>query len=262
MKKGDVSVAPTPDVARVTDEYRMAVLGGEPERAIDLAQKWTAAVASMNNGRYRGDPLVELIGLLWELGHAEDARTLARKSLREYPAWAEDEMFDLRIEIPRLAFITGAIDANEFRRLRHEWIHRRNRAPVETWLGGFAGLPEVGAEMDPPIATGEYAQDWFSMSEESFSRAAIGLIRVGRAVDAIKHADAAERECLAFSPIGYIHAHVAAAKVHDDAGDVTGACERYAALQTFFARSTRSLALRLSTTRMRELSCPQKFQKQ
>jgi len=249
------SFSPSPTVARLADEYRMAAVGGDLERALGFVRKWHDEVATTNSGRFRGDALTEWIELLRELGETDEARALARKGLREHRAWTGDTILDVTIELARLSYLTGAIDAEEFRRIRDDWMHRPGHTPMETWLGGFAGLPIVGADMTPPLAAGEYALDWHSMTAESFARASTELLRAGRIDDAVQHADAAANWCLAYSGTGYIHAQLAAARAHDAAGDTAGACKRYAGLRALLIENRGAVSFRAAEKRMRELSC-------
>ncbi|WP_394823535.1 hypothetical protein [Pendulispora albinea] len=240
---------------QLSDEYAMALVSGDFDNALHLVRQWNEAVRTSNNGRFRGIPLLQLIELLRELGHAEEARSIAGTALREHRAWTADETFDGDIEFARLAYITGSIDTKKYRELRDAWIRVSDRSPVETWLSGFAGLSGVGAEMAPPIAPGEYAQDWIEMSAETFSRASAELIRVGRTQDAVQHADAAAQCCLAFDPMEYVHGQVAAALAHDAAGDTAAACTRYTSLRELFAKFPKSASFRLATRRLKDLSC-------
>ncbi|WP_394825908.1 protein kinase domain-containing protein [Pendulispora albinea] len=254
---------PTREAGRLADEYRMATVSGDLATALRFVRKWNEEVETTNSGRYRGDALVELIELLRELDYTEEARELARKGLREHHAWTGDEIVDVGIELARLAYLTGGIDTNEYRAFRDEWVRHRRRSPVETWLGGFAGLPLVGAEMDPPLAPGEDAEDWLLMgqSPEHFLRAALELMRAGRTDDALRHAEAAAKDCLAYSPIAYVRAQFVLAKMRDAAGDVASACTQYAAVRDLLAKNPRSTSLRFSVKRMKELSC-QKLHRQ
>jgi len=245
-----------PELARLADEYRMAIVGGDLERALPLVRKWSEGTRSSNNARFRGEPLVELIELLRELGYAQEARDLSREGLREQHSWTADDVFDAKIELARSSYLTGVIDAARFRELRDEWIALHPHLTLaERWFGGFAGLPIVGADMDPPVAVGQYVADWSMMTPEAFARAATELLRAGRVSDAVQHAEAAAKSCSVFSARGYFHAQIALAKAHDAAHDVAYACKQYGALQDALAKSHRSSTLRFATTRMKELSC-------
>ncbi len=247
--------SPTLAAARLIDEYKMAIVGGDLEKALRFVREWNKEVGSGNNGRYRGEALVELIELLWELGSHDEARTLALKALRERRAWISDDILDLDIELPRLAYVTSGIGAEEYRRFRDEWIGRERRLPARTWIAGFAGLPEVGANMEPPMAAGEYALDWIDMEEEDYARASAELVRIGRTADAVQHADAAASSCFVNFGMGYLHAQLASAKAHDAAHDVAGACERYVSLRDRLRKSPRSTTLHFAERRIKELSC-------
>ncbi|WP_394845125.1 protein kinase [Pendulispora brunnea] len=248
---------PTPSVAtaRVSDEYRMALVGGEMAEALRLLRKWNDEVATTNSGRFRGEPLIQLIDLLRDLGQADEARALAMKGLREQRSWSNDDKLDIGIELARLAYLTNAIGADEYRQIRDDWIKSRPRQSTEQWIQAFAGLPDVGADMAPPIAPGQYALDWISMSPEKYARVTMELLRLGRTADAVQHADAAVNCCLAFSPAGHIHAQVAAAKAHDVAGDTATACKWYRTLKARFASAPRSPIFQLAATRVKVLAC-------
>ncbi|WXB16302.1 protein kinase [Pendulispora albinea] len=248
---------PTAEAARLADEYRMATVSGDLAKALHFARTWNDETSHSNGGRYRYDALWELIELLRELGSVDQARALARRGLREHRSWAADPMQDVEIGLARSAYLTGAIDAREYRTLRDAWIPRRPRSPVETWLGGFAGLPEIGAEMAPPLAPGELVEDALTMvtSPRNVLGAAAELLRVGRVNDAIQHADAIAQSCLVYSPMAYLQARLASAKAHEAAHDVAGACTRYAALRDLLAKSPRSTSLRFAVERLHALSC-------
>ncbi len=169
---------------------------------------------------------------------------MALKALKERRAWTSDEVLDLDIVLPRLAYLAGGIDANEYRRLRDEWLHSGPRPPGEVW-----------ADMQPPMLAGEYAEDWIKMDAESYADAASELARVGRLSDAILHANAAANECLVLSGVGYLRGQLAPAKAYDAAGDISNACKRYIPLRDRLRKSPRSTTLHFAERRIRELSC-------
>ncbi|HWL85126.1 MAG TPA: serine/threonine-protein kinase, partial [Polyangiaceae bacterium] len=90
--------SPSPEAARINDEFRMAVAGGNLDEALLIAQRRSNAVARTNDGRLRGDALATLIEVLQELGYAERARTLALQGLKEHRAWTFDDWVPFDIE--------------------------------------------------------------------------------------------------------------------------------------------------------------------
>jgi hypothetical protein len=203
------------DSAQTADEFRMALASGDLEGALALARKWNEAVSGSTDGRFRLEPLIYVINLLRELDRVPEAKALALKGLGEQRAWSGGghERVDAFIELARLAYLTGGIDASQFREMRGEWVARGSHSKLDVWLNAYAGLPDVGADEAPPLTEGEYAQDWFSFYQETYARAADELTVMGRHAEAIHHADAAVKACLASHPItGILHARGAQAR--------------------------------------------------
>ncbi len=253
-KKNSFGASSSPETARLGDEYRLAILAGRLEEALPIAERWNEATSDTNNGRFRGEARIQLIELLRERGKTDEARRLASTSLSEQRVWTGDEVLDGSIEIARLAYLTGALDEQGFRDLRTKWLAKERRAPEEAWLHAYAGLPKVGADIDPPVAAGDYVQNWYSMSPESFSRAADEL-RIRGVAEAVKHAEAAVHCCLAFSPMGNVHSWGARANAYDAAGDRDAACGAYRDVANRLRASPASATARQANTRLRALSC-------
>jgi Flp pilus assembly protein TadD/tRNA A-37 threonylcarbamoyl transferase component Bud32 len=243
------------DASRAIDNEKMAVVAGDLTTALVHVRRWKDEGAASNNGRFRGEPLLEMIYILRELGRNDEARALALSGLRELRGWSGDELFDTRIELARASYVTGGLTVAQFRTERDDWIAQATRPAEEVWVKAYAGLPEVGGDMAPPVKPGDYVQDWLKMSPESFSRAANELSRLERHGDAIRHAEAADATCLVPSPISYIHAKLALANAYDRAGDNAKACHSYAGIVALFAKETGSVSAIYARQRRRVLSC-------
>jgi hypothetical protein len=235
----------------------MAVVGGDLRSALSNARHWRDAAGVSSNARFRGEPLLQLIYLLLELGQNEEARSLALSGLREQRGWVEDDLTDTQIELPRAAYVTGAIDANQYRQSRDAWLMRHKRPIEEVWVKAYAGLSIVGTDMEIPVHKGEYALDWIQMSPEYFARAANELGRFGRNEESIEHAESAAACCLAFSAVGNLHAQIELATAYDRAGSASKACAAYAALITRYGTKSKSVSVNYARRRITSLSCRQ-----
>ena len=211
----------------------------------------------MNARRFRAEPMLLSIELLREFNRVIDARAAALKGLREQQGWAADEKFDANIEFPRLAYLTGGIDAKRFWILREDWRGKKQRSEVDVGLGAYAGLGEMLGEFEAPLKPSAYVQDWLASSRESYARAADELSALGRGDDAVPHAKAASAMCVVLAPMmGYLHARTVLARVHDRAGDRDGACRSYRAIVSAIARTLDSASALVSKKRLSELMCP------
>jgi tetratricopeptide (TPR) repeat protein len=238
---------------QITDEFRMAFATGDLEKSLDLARTWKARVASSNSARYHLEPLIYQIEILREVGRTDEARGLAMQGLMEQRAWTPDThpMVDAFIWFARLAYLTGGINAAQFRQYRQEWLPQRMRREADAWLNGYAGLPEVGSDVAIPVKEGAYAEDALSRNAEALARAAEELSRAGRHADAVRHAEAAAHFCLVTFPItGKLHARVALASVYDAAGDKRAACDAYASLVSFLSHTPGSVSAAHAKKRM------------
>jgi serine/threonine-protein kinase len=246
-----------PEAAQISDEFRLAFATGDLEKSLDVARTWKARVTSSTSARYHLEPLIYQIEILRELGRTEEARRLAMNGLMEQRAWTPDTnpILDAFISLARLAYLTGGIDAAQFRQYREEWAPQRTRREIDVWLNGYAGLPEVGSDVPIPVEEGAFATDGLTMSMETWARTADELSRAGRHADAIRHAEAATRYCLFNYPVmGKLHARVTLASVYDAAGDKRAACNAYASLVSFLGR-TPSVSVAHAKKRLVELSC-------
>jgi tetratricopeptide (TPR) repeat protein/tRNA A-37 threonylcarbamoyl transferase component Bud32 len=251
------------DAAQTADEFRMALASGKLEGALALARKWNEAVSGSTDGRFRLEPLIYVINILRELDRLPEARALALEGLGEQRAWTGGghERVDSFIELARLAYLTGGIDASRFRQIRGEWAGHGLHSKLDIWLNAYAGLPEVGSDEAPPFAEGEYAQDWFSFYQETYARAAEQLTALGQHAAAIRHADAAVGACLASYPItGILHARVAQARAYDASGNVPAACAAYRSLVGWLGREPRSVSARFAKDQLGRLSCSSHFE--
>jgi serine/threonine protein kinase len=248
---------PTPDIARMADEFRMHLVSGDLKQALASTQRWNEAVLGMNAARFRAEPMLLSIELLRELKRDGEARSAALNGLREQQGWTPDEKFDANVEFMRLAYLTGGIDAKRFRELREEWRGKKKRSDVDVWLGAYAGLHDVSGEIEAPVKPGVYLEDWLSSSSEGYARAAEDLSERGRVDDALLHAKAAAAMCVVFAPMmGFLHARTALAHAYDKAGDRDGACRSYRVVAKGLERTPESASSLASNKRLRELMCP------
>jgi tetratricopeptide (TPR) repeat protein len=247
------------EVAPLADKMRIALAAGDLEGALALAREWNGVVSSSTVARFRVEPLTYMIELLRELDRNDEARALAVRGLSEQEAWTSDDhvRIDPFITLARLAYLTGGIDAARFRQLRSEWLARAPRAEMAAWLDGYAGLPVVGEDIAPPIRSGEYALDWYSMYPEAYTRIAEQLTSINRFDDAVLHAEAAVNGCFSYYPLTTrLRAKVVLATAYERAGRTEAACRMYAAIDDLLRTSPRSVSRQYAHKRRQALSCP------
>jgi serine/threonine protein kinase len=243
------------DAAQRADEFRIALATGDLVSALTLARRWNEAVSASTDANVRLEPLIDTINLLREIDRRPEAAELAMKGLGEQRAWTAGSA-DPFIELARLAYLTGGIDASQFRAMRAEWLGRGTHSELDAWHKAYAGLPEVGSDGTPPVKDGEYETDWISFAAENYARTAEGLTALGRHADAIRHAEAAAGDCFGIYPLtGVLHARVALARAYDAAGDRPAACEAYRSLVDWLGPNTSSVSARLAKARLKDLSC-------
>jgi hypothetical protein len=247
--------APSVAIARVMDEYRMAVFDGDLRSALRSTQQWAESVRGIP-GRARGDALVAEIETLQELGNDKDAREVAASAVQEWRGWAQDEMLDFAIILPRLGYLTGAINAETFRALRQDWAQEQKPSQARLWLEGFAGLPDFEKEMPAPITTNQLIAHESWRPVEYYGRTSAALLRLGRKDEALAHAKGGAKMCVGVTPMPWLRAKVALADAYAATDHREEACGLYARLAASLRLAATSRTAEHARQQALALRCP------
>ena len=225
---------------RLTDEARLAILGGDFAAAKARANELAQSLASVASESVHAAAARLLVDIESETGHIDRAARIAASYLATRGAWNED--FDYPRENARPFFVAAAArgglrTAEEQRLLRKEWIDEYSETSgdvsVDVWLGAFA-IPASTAEAArealgamPPDATAKRVR----LSYEQYDLGALGktLLLAGRVDEALPFVELAAASCGALNaPIDHTMALYRLGLAREAKKDTSGACVAYA----------------------------------
>jgi len=106
------------DLERQRDEFFLAVLDGEFERAYAALDAWDKIATKSVEATQRAWPFILRIDLDRELGRTEEAQHTARAFVEASQTWMRHDYYDQAIETTRQLYRTGLMDREEFLRQR------------------------------------------------------------------------------------------------------------------------------------------------
>jgi len=113
------------EMERQRDEYFLAILDGEFDRAYGALDGWDKAVSTFADSLQRARPFLARMDLDLELGRSDSLRQVARTFIDASQTWLRNDYYDQGIETTRALYRAALIDRAEFLQRRPSW--RRNR---------------------------------------------------------------------------------------------------------------------------------------
>ncbi|WP_394820503.1 protein kinase domain-containing protein [Pendulispora albinea] len=251
------------EIEHQRDEFDLAVLDGQFDRAYAALAAWEKAAISSVNAYDRVVPFISRIDLALELGQNEPAQQAARDFIEASQTWLPYDTWDMPTERTRALYLTGIIDRNEFRRRRahdEEGLLARGgyyAAPGVRWWDAYVQIikdtedSRFAIEHQPKGAITD--AEFFDLAADAqLGRMYLDVDQVDKALQSLGRA---VKSCVYWKAIHGVRAHALYADALAASGRPRDACEHYAyTLERW--RDPRSLTARAARESAVRNGCP------
>jgi serine/threonine-protein kinase len=208
----------------LADRWRLAVLGGDFDSAIESAARYQTLVASSIDRRLHAYPALYRASALVESGRLAEAAQVAADFLGRQDAWVAEATSDdyamLRDPTPRLLLIerrAGLITGAEFETRRAAWLATWERSTVPSsrpflWLHAYATAVETSQDAERALAELPAFGSVPTFTPYFPGDAYVGTtyLRAGHVAEALPYLERAAHGCGALeSPIEHTRAQLA-----------------------------------------------------
>ncbi|WXB10897.1 serine/threonine protein kinase [Pendulispora albinea] len=249
---------------RYGDEFFLAVLDGEFDRAYAALDGWDKAVAASADGLERARPLIARFELDLELGRTEEAQRGARAFIEASQTWLPSAQHNQAVETTVALYRTGLIDRDEMLRRRardEEGLIARGgyiAAPGTRWYVAYveyvvtAEDAKLAVAHQPPVHPIYPAELREVNMDLSLGRM---YLYAGQLELARTELRRGTRSCLFRKSMGRLQAHALYGDALAKAGRAREACDEYRVVLERWGGEPRSITARAARAASLRLGC-------